>query len=323
MNLEQLRDELEYQVTMPEPTGLVLYVLYDDENGENQIRIADIDSESANELKKQYLQYFSDKFIDNEDLILQNISEADNRKNTAYYYDLGERPLGLNIMTEIRNHPQKEQFSFNEVDLSNVTGFVIAIGTDERKVLLYKSHHHLSVISSQNVFGIRVSNHRFVRFTGEIIKLSANCDFIQINDSLIVISIKTLEKKFGFESIIRRKAVQNIDLIQQLSLIENIEVLQEMSLDLKHAKSIVKIKANSPVMQLPAITVVNFVRGHKPIMKKFRISEDGTRLRLDTKVSQKLFLKLMNDDFLTSELTRLYYEGIAKDPMNIEGDNLN
>ena len=64
--------------------------------------------------------------------------------------------------------------------------------------------------------------------------------------------------------------------------------------------------------------VIDFVKTFKPIMHKFRLSQDGTRLKLDTKVSQKLFLSLINDDLLTSELTKLYYEGIAKDQLVVE-----
>ncbi len=71
-------------------------------------------------------------------------------------------------------------------------------------------------------------------------------------------------------------------------------------------------------MQLPIEAVIKFVQSHKPIMKKFRISDDGNKLRLDTHVSKKLFLALMNDDLLTSELTRLYYEGLAKDKMEVD-----
>ena len=36
-------------------------------------------------------------------------------------------------------------------------------------------------------------------------------------------------------------------------------------------------------------------------------------MRLDTKESKDVFLKLMNDAFLRSELTEQYYEASAKD----------
>ena len=42
-------------------------------------------------------------------------------------------------------------------------------------------------------------------------------------------------------------------------------------------------------------------------------NEDGKKIRLDTKVSKTAFIKLLNDDFLRSELTELYYASVAKD----------
>ena len=42
---------------------------------------------------------------------------------------------------------------------------------------------------------------------------------------------------------------------------------------------------------------------------------------LDTKTSKQLFIKLLNDDFLTSELTRLYYDSLAKDFIEMEDNN--
>ena len=36
-------------------------------------------------------------------------------------------------------------------------------------------------------------------------------------------------------------------------------------------------------------------------------------ISLHTKKSKDLFVKLLNDDFLTSELTRLFYDSLAKD----------
>lgn len=50
-------------------------------------------------------------------------------------------------------------------------------------------------------------------------------------------------------------------------------------------------------------------------LKNYEIndSEDGTQIRLGTKKSKIAFLKLMNDAFLHSELTKQWYDASAKD----------
>lgn len=320
MTLSELQTYLADLTTSTEAIGLSLYVLYDNDEGEEQIRTADIDSESALELKKQFLNYLSDKFLTNEELSLMNISEGDNRKNVAFMYDLSEKPTGLDAMKTIADNDEHAQFSFSKDDFNKIKAFIITIGNEAKKVILFKNHHHLSVLSGAKSFGIKISDHRFVRVREDIIKLSPNIDFMQVENELIIISLKTLEAGYGFEGIIRNKAAENISTIEAISLLDDISVLTEMATDIKQARHIMRIKSTSPVMQLPVATVLKFVKSHKPIMKKFRLSEDGLRLKLDTKVSKKLFLALMNDDLLTSELTKLYYAGIAKDPMLIENE---
>jgi len=318
MTLLEIQNQIRYFTSTTDAIGLTLYVIYNNTDGEEQIRLADIDPQSGLELKKLYLDYLADKFLQNDGLSLINISDGDNRKDAAYYYDLDEKPLGLNAMNIIAQNDNQTQFSFSKDDFDKIKAFVIAIGNENRKILLFKNHHRLSVLSGITAFGIKVNDHRFIRVKEDIIKLSQSIDFIQVENELVVINLKTLESGFGFENIIRNKAAQNIEAIEKIQLIEDISVLTEMAVDIRQAKHIMRIKTDSPVMLLPVASVISFVKNHKPIMKKFRLSEDGTKLKLDTKVSQKLFLALMNDNLLTSELTKLYYEGIAKDPMKIE-----
>ena len=58
---------------------------------------------------------------------------------------------------------------------------------------------------------------------------------------------------------------------------------------------------------------MEFTKTTSKLTGKFKYSEDGTKIRLDTKKSKDVFLKLMNDAFLRSELTEQYYEAFAKD----------
>ena len=57
------------------------------------------------------------------------------------------------------------------------------------------------------------------------------------------------------------------------------------------------------------------------LKNRMRYTPDNTQFMLDTKASKQLFVKLLNDDFLTSELTRLYYDSLAKDFIESEEGN--
>ena len=49
-----------------------------------------------------------------------------------------------------------------------------------------------------------------------------------------------------------------------------------------------------------------------------RYNENQTQFLLDTRVSKDLLIKILNDDLLTSELTKLYYDSLAKDGIEVE-----
>ena len=64
--------------------------------------------------------------------------------------------------------------------------------------------------------------------------------------------------------------------------------------------------------------IVEFTKNTPELAGKFKYSEDGTQIRLDTKKSKIAFLKLMNDAFLHSELTQQWYDASAKDNITQE-----
>lgn len=318
ITLIEVRQQIQELLNNPADSGLVLYPVLSNDDDIDIIRLADIAPEAAEELKSMILEYLQEKFIANQDLHFTNITDADERRNTAFFYDLNEKPVGLKVLDLVLANEDQPEFSFNEDDLSKIKGFVITIGNDGNTIALYKRHHHLSTLKADRTFGMFKSDHRFVKMDEDIIKLSKTIDFLQIGAELVVANLKALEDGFGYEEVIRSQAAANIQAIEAIGLLDDINPLIEMATDLRQAKHIMRIKRDSPVMQLPIETVIHFVQSHRPIMRKFRLSDDGTRLKLDTAVSKKLFLALMNDDLLTSELTRLYYAGLAKDKMEVE-----
>lgn len=125
-----------------------------------------------------------------------------------------------------------------------------------------------------------------------------------------------MERHYEFKAIIEHEAEASLENISGLDILENIEVLQERVSDTAFARKLSKISTTSPVFNLPADHIMQFVRNHHILGNEFRYSEDQNRIMLDTKKSQNFFLRLMNDDFLHSELTNYDYMTPAKDRLN-------
>ncbi len=312
MTREELITRLNYFLNPNNNIGAVLYFVLDHE-GETVIRFANIENVAKLELKNRFLEYIQEKFINNEDLHYQNISEADDRKNVVYKYDIDERPESLNILDEILANEEQIHFNFNQDQLSNIKGYLITIGNEGNKIALYKKHHSMNILRRDR-FLLVPSGERLVEVQNDVIALDKSFDFMMVDDNLIVLKLNILERYFGFENVIRNQASNTIGLVEANELLEDIEQLLEIAQSIPNARKLMKIR-NSPVLNVPAINVMNFIRNHPELTGKISFNADGAKINLETGVSKKLFLKLLNDDFLFSQLTELQYDSHAKDKL--------
>jgi len=310
MNLQQLIERLRYFLNNNNGIGAAMYfVLRLD--GETVIRFADIENTAKTELKNRFLEYITERFIDNDELSYQNISQADGRANSVYIYDIDERPDHLNILDEILENEIQVVFNFNEDSLEHLQGYLITIGNEINKIALYKKHYPVNILK-QDRFLLIPRDNRLVKIQDNAIALDKSFDFMMVDDNLIVLKLNTLERFFGFEEVIRRQAEQIIDLIDGANLLENIAQLNELAANLTNAKKLMKMRT-SPVLNIPVANIITFINNHTELTGKIGFNNDRTRINLTTNVSKKLFLKILNDDYLFSQLTEVQYDTFAKD----------
>lgn len=193
MNKEQLLARLNYFTNPENGIGAALYFVLN-KDGETTIRFADIEDEAKQELKERFLQNISEKFVNNEELHYSNISEADDRKNVIYRYDIAERPESLNILDDILANEEQQTFKFSEDSLNDLQGYLITIGNEGNKIVLYKKHHPFNLLHQNRFLIIPVSDQRFVKVRNDTLTLDKNFDFMMVDGSLIVLKLNTLER---------------------------------------------------------------------------------------------------------------------------------
>jgi hypothetical protein len=115
-----------------------------------------------------------------------------------------------------------------------------------------------------------------------------------------------------------REATNGVDAIESLNLLDNPEVLHELIEDVKYARRLIKVSRSSPVLErgISNDRIVSFCRTYPGLAGRIRLNDTQDKLQLDTNVSKDLFIKLLMDDFLTSELTEYHYASVAKDNVN-------
>ena len=146
-------------------------------------------------------------------------------------------------------------------------------------------------------------------------RVTPGFQMMKIDGVLLVDDLKALERNFGFYEIIKKEAILGVAAIEAKLVIENIDVLRELLNDLKFARRFVKVAKGSPVLlkNIPNASIINFCKTFPTLAGRIRFNQAEDKIVLDTNVSKDLFIKLLMDDFLTSDLTQFHYESVAKD----------
>lgn len=317
MTVEELRDKVK-AVFNKAHSAQVHLVLKQEAN--LVIKPADLEDEStAPEVKELFEEFVTNLVVANQELQICNLSVADERVNAIYLYDYESYPeeLGLFKNFDITHAVKTDKFNFNIDDLSSLYGYIIYLGSMQDGVVLFKKHYPISLIKRDSfLLGAIKAKERFELISGDdILRLNGTAQLLRVGDDIFVLDVKTLERNMGFTALIEKAAQESVEAIEKLDILEDIEVLKDTLEEISFSRRLSKVKKASPIFRLniSTKTIIDFTKNTPVLAGKFKYNEDGTKIRLDTKKSKEAFLKLMNDAFLHSDLTKQYYEASAKD----------
>ena len=286
-----------------------------------EVKKLNIDNEEIVFIQNMFLLSINDKIINVEEQTIVKVSEADNRANTVFEYDL-ELPEGLAFYESVLND-QTPNFSFQNNNLSDIDSLIIKIGTEEHQLRIFKKLSPVEVFG-QGGFLLWKSNNRLEQFQDQVLRFTPNFNALLVDDTFVFLDLKLLERSHGFHYVIVREANNSLQLVEALGLLQSTQGIIDLLGKTNFARKVVKIR-NSPVLirEIPNDQIIHFTRTHPSLANKMRYTDDGSQIILHTKTSRELFIKMLDDAFLTSELTSQYYESSAKDVVEEEVQNEN
>lgn len=317
MTKDELTRNLQYFVDNIENIGISIYVL------QKKVQTAkklDIENDALPELLIVFINSIKDEILENEERDVIRLSASDERREAIYHYDI-EVPEELSVIDTIKVSDDHPLFDIQNDDIKDVAALLIEIGDNENQIVLYKTMAPVNIYSRASLF-LKKSLHRFQRINDDFFRISANFQMIEVAGSLFVLDLKAIEKLFGFHHVIKKEATHGMKAIEEADLVGNPETLHELIEDVTFARKLTRVAKNSPVLRadIPNNKIISFCKTFPKLKGKIRFNEGEDKIMLDTKVSKNLFVQLLMDDFLTSELTSYYYTSIAKDEALIEAE---
>jgi hypothetical protein len=300
------------------PQGELQIIFYAIIEGIDEPRKLDIKAEDLPGLRMLFVDAIRSLIVANDDYSVLPLSTADERRNCYYQYDI-ELPNEFKLLETTIGNDDLQNFNFIDNQLSGIKALIIVLADGNNEIALYKKLSPVEVVG-RGGYLLWKSNQRFEKFEDQLLRISPKFQVIRVGGEIIIIDLPAIEKSFGFHDVITREATLSIAVIRDMQLVSNIDSLLELVGDVSFARKLTKVAKNSPVIKqnIPNSDIIAFSKTHPFTKKKMRYNEGETQFILDTRVSKELFIKILNDDLLTSELTKLYYESLAKDGVEIE-----
>lgn len=203
-----------------------------------------------------------------------------------------------------------EQYS--EKDIERLTGFWFRINFNDKAFWVYQHIYPMALIQkSKNIYAVIGKNKVHDLLKSDIVSMASRIDLYVIGDRVVTANIKLMQSKFGYDRYIRSEAQSTIDYIIKQELVSNPEILSSFSdkEKLTNAKKLMMAK-NSPVLGIERTVLTDRIGRHARYCNLIKI-EDG-KIVTKTEKDVNAFLKLLNDDYVKSELTEAEYDSTAK-----------
>lgn len=270
--------------------------------------------------------------LDEADFSVMNLSVADGRSNAMYLYDLPDLATPIALMKEVEENLFSEDyftdannrlFDFDADSFGEIDAWIASYGVDGNHIITYRKTYHVNLLEQgRNMFVFR-DHDQIDLLRNDIFRIDGKIDFFILQNYTTVCNLSILEKFNDFKDIVIRAAGHSIQLIVNADLVSDIAKLQERAnTDVSFARKLIKVTTNSLILNVVNNEdIIRFAKEHAYLSRRLKVSDDN-KFELEKKTSQNVFIQLLDDAFLHSQLSSNDYLSPGKDILRPEEENV-
>lgn len=347
MNKAILQTKLQF--VCDKKVGLELYFLYRQKSDDPiQILRANLEGSIVQErLEKVFINKIKNQLFgqsdsgeslaDSSEWSLKHIKDVDELKNTYYYFpNEDDKQDDFHIPEEFKEMPilkdkqyeNIEIFDFNKHLLEDVFAFLIRLQIDNEQVILYKHKFPIDILSRSvvlKVLNIEIDHSTKFRLESDpLLKLSDKIDFIFIDNHFIILNLQLLESKYGFNERYLKKGSESLTIIKNKNILTDFKILEELSKKVAFSKKIMKVKADNEVLKTSIADMKSFLDEFKTkdgkfsLAKRIKFIPTQNKFEVKSKIAAEDFIRLLNDQYLISLLTKKPYISEAQSEFEVK-----
>jgi hypothetical protein len=311
MTLEQLQEKLKFLYDDDVRKDISIYAT----TPTTGLRLFNIENQFLDELKVVFIEEIkavTDNPSDN--FTLENYSSSTKRLDAIYLYDISDQlKPEMQSLKDVKESVDLDNFVVNpENSIDQVNGLYIVIKSDEHVISLYKHIFGVDKIYAQrNLFIVR-SHDQFVKQTESMLRISSSFQMLCVDDEIIMTDIQKLERIMDLKEVLTNRAAEHMaKIVNERQLVKDSVQLERVSKEPTMAKKLIHALTDGKVFSqnISNAAIIAFARSKGA---KLNMSFEGNQFDLKNKIEAKRFIKLIDDDYLTSELTKEDYDANQK-----------
>ncbi|MHB1664800.1 MAG: Kiwa anti-phage protein KwaB-like domain-containing protein [bacterium] len=264
---------------------------------------------------KQLLKKYA-KQLDNCDLVIHKHDVG--TKLNGYdieYFNLSDCKFIQNQITTLFPINKKTVFNNNELFISYLKFYVISIKLNEEVINFFRIYNSKKELSRSNIFAALFSKGQYNKINVPVFLFDYNIDCISKDDAMFIINKANFYNMFRYHDLIKQYANETLSIIKELNLIHNFDKLQTACDN--HLQMQLKLYSISKKQYLRNLTINEIKEVINTCSLKIEISKDNDIEMIVFNPSNKWeILRLLDDGYLQSLLTKLYYETDNKRLLN-------
>lgn len=309
MKIEDLQQKISFLQSDSEKV-LNIYVTTLD----SDVELFNIEQKYIPELCGMFNKYIYG-IVSNTENSLEEYSCSSKRENAIYRFDLkgDDNPVEFNRMSSVVNILNPNLF---HSDITKINAVYGVIRDSDNVLSFYKEISPLDKTYANKTYLFGKFNHSndFVKLSESLLRLSPSVQMIHIGEDDILFDIKKLEKSLNLGAVLAKAAQCHIKTLIDRNLIETGDYITNFCSKPQNCKKLIHAMTMSEVIRkdLTNEQIVVFATSPKRKNKiKLKVSDDN-KFIISSEAEAKRFIKLLDDDYLRSELTETDYEAGPK-----------
>lgn len=311
MTLEELHEKLSFLYNENVETHISFYAT----TPTTSLCLFNIEDQFLDELKELFIEEIK-LVTDNQspNFTLENYSSSTKQLDAIFQYDLQDdlRPE-MQLMKDVQAIIEPNLFVINpENSIDQVNGLYIVIRSANHVISLYKHIFGVDKIYAQKSWFLVHSNEQFVKQQESMLRISPTFQMLCVDDDIIMTDIQKLERIMDLKEVLTNRAAEHIaTIVNQRQLVKDSIQLERVSKEPTMAKKLIHALTEGKVFvhNISNDVIIKFAQKKNA---KLNMTYQGNQFDLTNKAEARRFIKLIDDDYLTSELTKEDYDANQK-----------